>query len=567
VDKTCKGSNLLRSEGGVIRLPFLVKGELVVPPVASREQISSLFSGADKSATYARLPHAQLVREPVIDRKTMKYTGEYIYQVMPQVNARELVETDFDKLAGELYDLTVEEILKYVEALLSTLVKNRRLVKQVFETSRLTSEFPDHFLDRWITSFCSVFNRQTARQMIDAELSFQGRPGSDFLNGWVEMPAPASKDGIVLFSGSSGAAVREKVIKNFDERARYPENKYRILITTEVLSEGVNLHRSNVVINYDIPWNPTRLMQRVGRINRVDTKFDKVYNFTFFPTQQSNDEIRLREAAEAKIHAFLTLLGDDAQILTEGEPVGSHELFNRLISKKTITGEDGDEVSELKYLHLIKEIRDKNPDLFNKIKRVPKKARTARASLEIGNALVTYFRKGKLQKFFLARLEQEAKELDFMTAAQFFEAESKTARKRIGKDYYDLLEQNKEAFFYSTAEEQPAAKGRGGRDASTQIFKILKALTDLRQLTEEQEEYLARVRKQLEEGGLTKQTTKRTLQALQKEIKENGFNPLRVLGILQTHIPSALLEGHIAESAAQTFGPHEVILSEYFSGK
>ena len=211
MDKICKGSNLLRNEGGVIRLPFLVKGELVVPPVVSQEQVSSLFSGADKSATYARLPHAQLVREPVIDRKTMKYTGEYIYQVMPQVNARELVETDFDRLASELYDLTVEEILGYVEALLATLVKNRRLVKQVFETSRLTSEFPDYFLDRWATSFCSVFNRETARQMIDTELSFQGRPGSDFLNGWVEMPVTASKRGVLKHGGKLRRPVKAYV--------------------------------------------------------------------------------------------------------------------------------------------------------------------------------------------------------------------------------------------------------------------------------------------------------------------------------------------------------------------
>jgi superfamily II DNA/RNA helicase len=50
------------------------------------------------------------------------------------------------------------------------------------------------------------------------------------------------------FSGSSNAAAREKVTANFDARAKFPSDKYRILITTEVLSEGVNLHRSNVVI-------------------------------------------------------------------------------------------------------------------------------------------------------------------------------------------------------------------------------------------------------------------------------------------------------------------------------
>lgn len=148
--------------------------------------------------------------------------------------------------------------------------------------------------------------------------------------------------------------IRDIIIDNFDAKVKKPKDDYRILITTEVLSEGVNLHRSNIVINYDIPWNPTRMMQRVGRINRVDTPFDKIYTFNFFPTVQAEDQIKLRKTAEAKINAFLTLLGGDAALLTEGEPVTSHELFNRLISKETLTGEDDMEESELKYLNIIK---------------------------------------------------------------------------------------------------------------------------------------------------------------------------------------------------------------------
>ncbi|MEZ4517478.1 MAG: hypothetical protein R3C44_11815 [Chloroflexota bacterium] len=71
------------------------------------------------------------------------------------------------------------------------------------------------------------------------------------------------------------------------------------------------------------------MMQRVGRINRVDTTFETIYTFNFFPTQQTNDELKLKEAAEAKINAFLTLLRGDAALLTEGEAIGSHELFNQ----------------------------------------------------------------------------------------------------------------------------------------------------------------------------------------------------------------------------------------------
>lgn len=162
---------------------------------------------------------------------------------------------------------------------------------------------------------------------------------------------------IVCFTGSSSSADREEVIANFDASAKNPKDDYKLLITTDVLAEGANLHRANVVINYDIPWNPTRIMQRVGRINRVDTKHEQVYTYTFFPTDQSNDQIKLKEAAEAKIAAFISLLGADARLLTESEEVEAHSLFSQLLSKETIEGEDEPE-SELKYLQEIRLIRD-----------------------------------------------------------------------------------------------------------------------------------------------------------------------------------------------------------------
>src|SRR3972149_8502484 len=238
-------------------------------------------------------------------------------------------------------------------------------------------------------------------------------------------------DRVLCYTGDSGEATRDKVIENFDARARHPRDDYRILVSTEVLSEGVNLHRSNTVINYDIPWNPTRMMQRVGRINRVDTKHETIYTFNFFPTTQSNDQCKLREAAEAKINAFLTLLGGDAELLTEGEPIGSHELFNRLISKQTLEGEEGAEESELKYLHVIKELRDKAPDLFEKIKHLPKKARTAKHSAEYANSLITYFRRGKLQKFFKADRKNVAEEMGFVSAAKLLESRPDETKEKL----------------------------------------------------------------------------------------------------------------------------------------
>ena len=372
---------------------------------------------------------------------------------------------------------------------------------------------------------------------------------------------------VLLFTGDSGESVRGKVIENFDARARHPKEDYRILVSTEVLSEGVNLHRSNVVINYDIPWNPTRMMQRVGRINRVDTPFDVIHTFNFFPTKQSNDEIKLKEAAEAKINAFLTLLGGDAELLTEGEPIGSHELFDRLTSKKTLEGEDDAEDSELKYLQVIRDIREKEPDLFEKIKRLPKKARTAKLNNDFAKSLITYFRRGKLQKFFMAQVKQSAEELDFISAAKLLESGPDEKKKKLPGEMYDLLDSNKEAFIITTTEEMVKPQKRRGRDSAANILRILKAtMKNTQKLTEDQEFYLKKVLTQLEEGGLPKQTAKHTLKALDA-LKNELVNPFKVLAVLQTNIPQKLLESHYAEQNPAVFGKREVILSLYLSGE
>jgi superfamily II DNA/RNA helicase len=370
------------------------------------------------------------------------------------------------------------------------------------------------------------------------------------------------------FSGSSPEGVRDKVIENFDARAAKPRDDYRILISTEVLSEGVNLHRSNAVINYDIPWNPTRMMQRVGRINRVDTKFDKIYTFNFFPTSQANEEIKLKEIAISKISAFLTLLGGDAEVLTEGEPIGSHELFNRLISKKTITGEEDPEQSELKYLTFIKDIRDSNEDVFAKIKRFAKKSRTSKKTIEPKNGLLTYFRKDKLDKFYITNDKDSTEELDFITAAEILESTPDEKKQKIGKNYYEMLDKNKEAFTLATTEELANQQyKKKGRDLSTKVLTAVKfTLKNTQKLTDNQEEYLQKLKDKLEEGSIPKQTLKKTMASIGKLGAKELANPLKVLALLQTNISDRLLGSHYIETPDTGIGKKEVILSLYLNG-
>ena len=373
---------------------------------------------------------------------------------------------------------------------------------------------------------------------------------------------------VLCYSGQSDEAAHKAVIANFDANAFHPRDDYRILVCTEVLSEGVNLHRSNVVINYDIPWNPTRLIQRVGRVNRVDTKFTSIHTYNFFPTEEGNDLIKLREAAEAKIHAFIEMLGADARLLTEGEEIKSHDLFARLNSKKIITGEDEDEESELEYLGEIREVRDKQPDLFARIKRLPKKARSTRQlAADSGLAtsfpsLFTYFRHGRLDKFFLTGSAADPVELDFLAAVKLLKpADTAEKLQKIAGDFYDLLAKNKAAFTEATSEDldEAIAKHKGGAN-DAYILKRLKAkeIRRYQGFTEDDEQFIQQVIQLLTDGALPRPTTKKVAEALKTEIE-----PLKVLGIFRRDISTLFLQATRAQLTHNTLSPREVILSSY----
>jgi superfamily II DNA/RNA helicase len=379
---------------------------------------------------------------------------------------------------------------------------------------------------------------------------------------------------VILFTGSSHKGTRETILANFDPRAFQPKDDYRILVTTEVLAEGVSLHRANIVVNYDIPWNPTRLMQRVGRVNRVDTDFDRIHTYNFFPTDESEDAIKLRASAEAKIEAFIEMLGADARLLTEGEEIKSHDLFRRLNSRKTITGEDEDEESELKYLTEIRTVRDKNGDLFERIKRLPKKARSTRnvpAESDVAKmrpALMTYFRRGALDKFFLAQADGPSAEVDFFTTAKLLKPEDNDERRQpISHEFYHLLERNKQAFIDVTTAEGSDGIPHRNTANDAYILKRLKAkdISRFQSFTDDDELYIRQVIGLIDDGALPRPTTKKVATALKKESA-----PFKVLAILKREIPKEFFQATVADAARDAYSPREVILSSFMprpSGK
>ena len=91
-------------------------------------------------------------------------------------------------------------------------------------------------------------------------------------------------DVLVISSGNRSQQFKT-IRENFDANYKTKLNDYNIILTTDVLAEGVNLHRSNVIVNYDTPWNSTRLMQRIGRANRIGSASKHIYNYVFYPSR------------------------------------------------------------------------------------------------------------------------------------------------------------------------------------------------------------------------------------------------------------------------------------------
>lgn len=419
---------------------------------------------------------------------------------------------------------------------------------------------------KW-NAFLEVFSKVTRFRKRKLIIFTESRETAEYL---ADRIANEIDKKVILFTGSSHKGTRETILANFDPRAFKPKDDYRILVTTEVLAEGVSLHRANIVINYDIPWNPTRLMQRVGRVNRVDTDFDRIHTYNFFPTDESEDAIKLKASAEAKIEAFIEMLGADARLLTDGEEIKSHDLFRRLNSRKTITGEDEDEESELKYLTEIRAVRDKYGDLFERVKRLPRKARSTRNipvesdTVKIRPALLTYFRRGALDKFFLAQADGPSTEVDFFTTAKLLKPEDiEEHRQPISHEFYHLLERNKQAFVDVTAAEGSDGIPHRNTANDAYILKRLKAkeISRFQSFTDDDELYVRQVIGLIDDGALPRPTTKKVAAALKKESA-----PFKVLAILKREIPKEFFQATVADAARDSYSPREVILSSFIPG-
>lgn len=249
------------------------------------------------------------------------------------------------------------------------LKKDIALLKEVQdEWAKITTDPKYDFFKEKLTK--SIKNEPNRKIIVFTEFSDTANYIYDKLveDGFLRVYKYSSED--------SSKANKEIIQKNFDAGLdeSKQDNDYDIIIATDAISEGFNLHRAGAVINYDIPYNPTRVIQRVGRINRINKKvFEELFIFNFFPTATGEVETRTKAISTLKMDLIHSLLGEDTKIFTKDE-----DLQNYFAKQYKEEQEKNESLSwDAKYRDEWMKFKD-NPEIKKQIAAIPHRARIAR---------------------------------------------------------------------------------------------------------------------------------------------------------------------------------------------
>ena len=241
------------------------------------------------------------------------------------------------------------------------------------------------------------------------------------------------KDVLVISAGNRNKLFKT-ILENFDANYKKSLRKddYNIIITTDVLAEGVNLHRSNIIINYDTPWNSTKLMQRIGRVNRIGSEGKNIYNYVFYPSRQGNRIIKLNQIALSKIQTFHSTFGEDNQIYSQ------EEIIDRNLEKLFTEGlqaDKGEFNEEIPFYEELRSLYLTDRREYNRIAKMSLRSRTGRESRSIDGVTLSedtlVFLKTNMRKSFFRASDESVEELSVVDALKYFKAsvdEQKTDR-------------------------------------------------------------------------------------------------------------------------------------------
>ena len=376
---------------------------------------------------------------------------------------------------------------------------------------------------------------------------------------------------VLVISAKNRSNLFKTIRENFDANFKNKLNDYNIILTTDVLAEGINLHRSNVIVNYDTPWNSTRLMQRIGRVNRIGSVSKHIYNYVFYPSRQGNREINLNQIALSKIQTFHSTFGEDNQIYSQNEVIDRNlsKLFDEAMKEQK-----KDLNQELPYYEELRTLYKTNRREYNRIAKLSLRSRTGRASRAVdgvtlsGDTLV--FLKTNFRKVFFL-VSENVKELSVLDALKYFKATPEELAVERIEQHHNHVEKALRKF-HTIQDEEIKNQEFGQDDPSSrgaQVSTALNLLSNFMREIDDSELYLKVAQlKTLAERGVITYISKR-LQRIQKDLRrvsgkarmthDDALN--EIIQMANKYAPYYMAE---AEMLKQIESEAEIILSESF---
>lgn len=287
----------------------------------------------------------------VLDEETYLKNAEEIYQIISQVNERKKYQWISSGLfLKQVKTLLIEDARKLIEILKLGKDWNADEDRQLNALHDLCSS--KHAKEKII-----VFTQfaDTAHYLFE-QLKKRGIKRIECATGESEDPT----DLAYRFSPVSNEVKKEELGE---------KSEIRVLITTDVLSEGQNLQDGYIVVNYDLPWAIIRLIQRTGRVDRIGQKSEQILCYSFLPEDGIERIIGLRRRLTRRIRENAEVVGSD-EVFFEGDPVNISDLYNEKAG--ILDDEDDGEVDLASYAYQIwKNAIDDNPKLQKIIPEYP----------------------------------------------------------------------------------------------------------------------------------------------------------------------------------------------------
>ena len=265
-----------------------------------------------------------------------------------------------------------------------------------------------------------------------------------------------------------------------------------LLISTDVLSEGVNLQAGEVIINYDFHWNPTRLIQRAGRVDRIGSENEFVIVHNFLPDPEIDKNLGLEKLVDKKIKDIQRIIGMGHEILKEDEQINTQDIYAIYNSDESILDKAEDnQLEPPKFENMLRDIQNKDVELWNHIKSIPDGIRSSDGTKSGGRLLIALesenAQSGKVREYYLVHADGEILTIKHQDALAMLETDDDTIH-RLPKEYDNLVAKGLAKF--ADTMEQIGAQASDKRMGTAQRWVVaeLMKMSTVESLTNRQQE-------------------------------------------------------------------------------